>query len=389
MRTYMISPPKAGCVIAMAVAAFALACGLPSYAQGPSAAVPPPEIAKVTVVAPKQKDLKQSIKLPGNLVPEEQVSLYSKVAGFLDEIKVDEGDVVANGQILAKLSAPEMEPELALAEAKMRAAQSRIGKASASADLEAAIHQRLAKLHAVEPGAVTEEDVEEAAAKDKIAHAEVVTAEAEAGVASAEVQRLKTMLDYLIVRAPFDGTVTQRFADPGAFISAGTGAKPIVEITRVNKLRLVFDLPERLTPFVKKGTRLKFSLAALPGKLFDGAITRRTDTLAPETRSMRAEVDIDNSDGMLAPGMYASVQVPLEGLAGVNVVPASAIRTIDGKVFVLAMENGTVKKMPVETLLDDGPEVVVSGELSPEMKLISQGPASLVDGQRVEVKEAN
>jgi RND family efflux transporter MFP subunit len=356
-------------------------------AQAPAA--PPAETPTVSVATPKQPEPKHTIKLPGNLIPDEQVSLYAKVSGYLDEISVDRGVTVAKDQVIAKLSAPEMGPELALAEAKARAAESRIGRARANADLARTTHQRLAKLRAAEPGAVTEEDVDDAEAKDIVAQAEIVTTEAEVGVAAAEVKRLKTMMEYLTVRAPFDGIVTQRFMDPGAFVAAGSGAKPIVEITRVNKLRLVFDLPERLAPFVKAGRPVKYGVAALPGKSFDATITRRTGALAPETRTMRAEVDIENGSGALSPGMYASVQVPLEGIAGISVVPSTALRTIDGKTCVLAVVGAAAKKLPVESLADAGAEVVVSGELTPDTQIITQGPASLADGQTVEVKQGN
>jgi RND family efflux transporter MFP subunit len=280
-----------------------------------------------------------------------------------------------------------MEPQLALAEAKVRAVQSQIGRANASAAFESTNYQRLAKLHAREPGAVTAEDVEAAAARDKMGKAEVVAMQAELGVASAEVARLKTMLDYLVVRAPLAGTVTQRFADPGAYIAAGEGGNPIVAIARLDKLRLVLDLPERLTPLVRTGAKVLYSFSALPGKSYEGTISRRTDTLSEETRTMRAELDIDNADRMLSPGMYASLQIPLDGLPGISVVPPSALRTIDGRVCVLAVENGVIQAHPVESLLDAGTEVVVSGALTPTMRIVVKGPATLAEGQQVEVTE--
>ena len=369
------------------VGAAVVCATLIATAQAPP--TPAPEIPAVTVAAPKQKEIKQAIKLPGSLIADEQVSIYAKVSGYLDVINVDRGAAVTKGQVLAVLSAPEMASELALADAKLRAAESRIGKAKANADLAKSTAQRMTKLHSAEPGAVTEEDVDDATAKDKAAHAEVTSVEAEAGVAAADVKRLKTMIDYLTIRAPFDGTITQRFADPGAFITPGTSAKPIVELTRVSKLRLTFDLPERLTPFIKAGQRIAYSLAALPGKSFDAAIARRTDILAPETRTMRAEVDIDNADRSLSPGMYASIQVPLDGIAGISVVPSSALRTIDGRVCVLAIVEGKTKKLPVESLADAGADTIVSGSLAADTQLVVQGPASLADGQAVTVKQGN
>ncbi|MCC6153496.1 MAG: efflux RND transporter periplasmic adaptor subunit [Candidatus Hydrogenedentes bacterium] len=357
-----------------------------AHAQAP--ATPPAETPKVSVASPKQPEAKHAIKLPANLVPDEQVSLYAKLPGYLDTITVDRGATVTKDQVIATLSAPEMQSNLALAEAKLRAAQAETGRAKANAKLAKTTHERLAKLHAAEPGAVTQEDVDDAEAKDLVAQADLVAADADVGVASAEVKQLKTLLDYLTVRAPFEGVATQRFMDPGALVGAGTGAKPIVEITRVNKLRLAFDLPERLAPFIKTGRAVKYSLTALPGKSFDAAITRRTDALASGTRTMRAEVDIDNSSGALSPGMYASVQIPLNDIAGISVVPSPALRTIDGKVCVLAVVDGHAKKLAVESLADAGTEVVVSGELAADTQVIVQGPASIADGQAVDIKAA-
>lgn len=156
----------------------------------------------------------------------------------------------------------------------------------------------------------------------------------------------------------------------------------------MNKLRLAFDLPERLAPFVKTGRPVTYTLAALPGRTFNATIARRTDALTPESRTMRAEVDIDNTEGLLSPGMYASVQIPLGGIAGISIVPSTALRTIDGKVCVLAVIDGATKKLPVESLADAGTDVVVSGELSSDMQIVVQGPATLADGQAVNVKQA-
>ncbi|GMW03026.1 MAG: MexH family multidrug efflux RND transporter periplasmic adaptor subunit [Candidatus Hydrogenedentota bacterium] len=349
----------------------------------------PAEPIKVKTVKPKQGAIAQFIKLPGTLIPDEKVPLYSKISGYLEEISVDKGDTVKKGDIIARLSAPEMEPDLALANAKLRAARSLVGKAQATARLATSTHKRLAALRDQESGAVTVEDVEIAEAQSTIAAAEIAIAEAEVGVAAADLKRIETMLEYLIVRAPFDGTITRRLADQGAFVAAGSGTQPIVELSQLSKLRLVFDLPERLTPFIEVGAKVEYSLAAWPGRPFNGVVARRTATIESESRTMRVEVDVDNGSGELAPGMYASLQIPLAGIEGINLIPTLSLRTVDGKTCVFIVSNGKAVKVPVETLSDAGADVVVAGPLTPDTQIIAQNSPLLLEGQPVTVEEEN
>ncbi len=370
---------------AVPVLAFTVLLALTAPAQAPA---PAPAIPKVSVVKPQSRPVKETVKLPATLNADERVSICAKLDGYLAKIAVDKGDQVKKGQVLAELSVPEMGPELALAKAKAGAAKAHLGKALASVEVETATHHRLATLHAAEPGAVTQEDVEVSEAKEKTARAEAESVRAEIEVANAEVQRLQALMEYLHIPAPFDGTITQRFVDEGALVTAAPGGgRPIMEIARVSRLRLAFDLPERLVPFVKPGYALRYTLAALPGKAFDGVVARRTETLSDGAHTMLLEIDVDNANLQFAPGMYGSVQIPIADIPGVTLLPASAVRTVDAKPCVFAIEAGKLKKVLVEPLLNDGPSVIVSGELGPETAVVAHGPAALVEGQQVEAAE--
>jgi RND family efflux transporter MFP subunit len=315
----------------------------------------------------------------------ERTPLYAKVPGYIMKLNVDKGDVVKKGQILIEVSSPEMGPELALAKAKLGAANANLAQSQANVEVETVTHHRLASLHATEPGGVTEEDVDVSAAKEKIARAEAEAVRAQIKVAEAEVQRLRDLMDYLQIPAPFDGIITQRFVDTGAFVTPAAGAaKPMLEISSVGKLRLTFEIPERLVPFVKQGHPISYSTLALPGKTFEGVVARRTESLSEDSHTMHAEVDVENSGTQFSPGMYGEVQASLEHIPGVSMLPATSVRTMDGKSCVLVVEGGTTKKHPVEVLVDDGPDIVVSGELKPESLVVCGGPDSLREGQRVE-----
>ena len=358
-----------------------------AIAQAPAAAsaaaqAPTP---KVTVVTPKNEPSKQPLSLPALLNADERVLLYAKLAGYVSKLNVDKGDLVKKGQIVAEISVPEMEPELALAKAKAVAAQAHLGKALASVQVETATHHRLTTLQSAEPGAVTQEDVDVAESKERIARAEAEAIRAEIGVAKAEVDRLEALMQYLRITVPFDGTVTQRIVDEGAFVAPASGtANALLEIARIARLRLACELPERMVPFVKQGYALRYSLAALPGRTFDGVVARRTETLTEDSHTMRMEIDVDNAGLEFSPGMYGTVQIPLEKVPGISLLPSSAVRTIDGKPCVLAVENGKLRKIPVEPLVNEGSSVFVSGELGPETLVVAAGPALLAEGQQVE-----
>ena len=166
-------------------------------------------------------------------------------------------------------------------------------------------------------------------------------------------------------------------------VAGGANALPLVELMRTDKLELAFDIPERVCWFVGVGQNIEFTLDAIPFKPFTAAITRTSGSLRTETRSMAAEVEIDNPDGRLGPGMYATVRIPCAGMENVAAVPSAAIRSVNGRATVFAVRNGLAVEVPVVVLVNDGKEAVIGGELGPHNQVIVSGAANLQDGQRV------
>ena len=341
----------------------------------------------VVVIEPEQRDLTQKILLAGSLEPYEKASLHAKVTGYLEEIRVDIGDSVYEGEVLARLSIPEMKPELQRAEAEVPAARARLQKARAEVELARLTHKRLAELRLSEAGAVTQQDVDVAAATEKVAAAEVALARAEVLSAEARVAELESLGAYATIRAPFDGMVVGRFADRGALISAGgDGHGPIVQVVRSDKLRLAVDLPESLVSHCQTGLKLDFNLDALPGQSFTAEVSRFAGALNRETRSMRIEADIENSAGRFYPGMYARVSVNLGELPGATVLPSSALRGGASSPYVFAVQEGTVHRIDVTILKDNGVEVVVGGDLEVGVQIVLSAPPLLKEGQPVRVR---
>jgi RND family efflux transporter MFP subunit len=346
------------------------------------------EVVKVTVAPAKIEGATQQITLPASLEPLERTSIYGKVTGYLAERPVDIGSRVKAGQVIAKIAVPEMEQQVKLAEAKVVAAKAAVTKAAAYAAVKKVTHDRLAELYKVEKGAVAQLEVEVAAADYTAARAEAEAAKANVEVAVAEVNSLKAMLDYAVIHAPFDGVITQRQMDIGALITAGATTKPIFEVAQTNVLRLTFDVPERLLSSLSQGQKVKFGVEAMPGGSFSGALSRSAGQVDPRTRTMRAEVDVKNDDGKLAPGMYGTVKFGVADLKNTVVVPATAVRSSGGSAAVFVVDNGVAKKTPVMVLIDDGKETAVSGAVAVGAQVVTAGPADLADGARVEARVA-
>ena len=328
----------------------------------------------VVIVNLARGEVKQSLMLPGSLEPYEKAALYAKVTGFLEKVYVDIGDVIKRGDVLAQLTVPEMLSELKRAEAD-------VVKANANAELAAVTYKRLADLQTLEPGAITQQDVDLASAQLGIAHAEVQVAEA-------TVTRFRTLLSYTTIRAPFAGTVKRRFVDTGMLITAGaTHGEPIVEVVRTDKLRLVIYIPESLTPYVRRGQKVLFTFDAFPGESFERTVSRVAGALMEDTRNMRVEIDIDNASGKFLPGMYATVHLAFKDISDALTIPATAVQVKEGKTYICTVEDGGIHWIPVTILQDDGAEVVVAGELRPGAAVVVAGPTLLEEGQKVQMRK--
>lgn len=341
----------------------------------------------VVVVTAKQGAAKKHLRLPGTLEAWERAQLFAKVTGYVQELRVDIGDEVKKDQVLAKLSIPEMAPELRRASAEVPAAQSQIDKAKADAALAKVTYERLSKLREREASAITQQEVDVAAAKQQAAEAQVRALESGLDVAKARVSEIGAMMNYATIKAPFAGIVSSRNADIGALVTQGAKA-PILEVSRVDKLRLAIDLPEAVVPHVSLGQEVTFSVDAMPGKAFNGTVARTAGALKPGTRSMRIEVDVDNEGRALSPGMYAKIEFGYAGMPGALVLPATTVRSTEGANHVLVVDSGgVVRRIPVTLLMDDGAEVVVTGqELNAQTRVVLTGPPGLVEGQSVDVR---
>ncbi len=323
---------------------------------------------RVVVQRPSRPDPTQRMTLPGTVEAWETARLFARVTGYIEEVEVEIGADVHAGDELARLTVPEMAAEL-------RGAEARIAHERAELELARLTRKRLGALHGANADAIPQQDVDVAGAKEKIEVAQVE-------MAQADFERLQALARYSHLTAPFDGRITRRWLHPGGLAKEGTssGAVPIVEIARTDRLRLVFDVPEMLDPRVRVGMPLQVRFDAFPNVGMEAVLARVAGALDPKTRSMRAEADLDNPDDRLRPGMYAAVELEIEVTRGALSIPSRSLRGSHGDRYVLIADNGLLHRRPVVVAADDGRRALVVDGLKADDRVVIAGSPLARDG---------
>ncbi len=353
----------------------------------------------VEVTRPVREELIHEISLSGSVEPFEKTMLYSRVGGYLESIRVDIGDSVKKGQVLAKILVPEMLDEYQGLEAELEGAKAdhqnglaELERQKVDQELAELTYERVRSVREEGPDMMPQQAVDEARAKFHVAGAQqqviqtrIVQAQSGVKRVEAALQRLQTLMEYAEIKAPFSGIVTERFVDPGALIQAGTtsGAMPLMTISQLDRLRLFFEVPEVKVPLVQIGDVAEITVDALPGKQLQGTVARFANVLDPETRSMKTEVNLRNARRLLLPGMHVRVRLVLERRADVILVPAEALRVKEGAPFIYVVDGDAARRIGIETGLDDGIRVEVTRGLSGQEKVIVTARESLAHGVKV------
>ncbi len=384
---------------------------LPAIAEasGDDAGQPP---IGVTTTTPRSGKRSQPLRIPGTMLPGESAELFAKTSGYVSEVNVDIGDRVRAGDALLIIDVPEMVNEMAYASAVLESKRAAVLRAQANASAAAAEverHRAVLKLeqvtfHRMETlragNAIPEQELDESRLKLDIAsanlriaethvaakEADVVVAQAQIAIADATAAKLKTLMSFATVRAPFDGIITMRMADPGTFVrSAVDGAtKPSLTIVRDETLRLAIDVAEADLQFVSTQTKATIQPAANADITLNATITRMAGALNPATRTMRCEIEVRNSDGALAPGMFARVTLALESDGTALYVPSRAVRAAGSMKSVVVVQDGRAQLRNVQIGYDDGITAqVIDGELLADDEIIVSAARRVEPGERV------
>jgi membrane fusion protein (multidrug efflux system) len=297
-----------------------------------------PAAVKYPLCAVKMQALPTTLRLPAQLNPFYEVSIYPRVTGYIKDLPVDIGSIVKQGQLLMEIEAPDVEQN-------SLSAQERYIKVQATYRASKDNYYRLVNA-AKTAGAVSPNDLQ-------LAQSQMQSDSALCNSEKANWMAMESMKDYLTVKAPFDGTITQRNVHPGALVTAGSGNKegmtPLLELQQISKLRLQVKVPETFATQLEDSQNVSFVVDALPGRTFTGTISRQANSLDDKYRSEAFEIDVINSNNLLMPGMYAEVLLPLKGHPNACIVPQSAVVISTERKYVIKIQNNKAVLVDITT----------------------------------------
>jgi RND family efflux transporter MFP subunit len=333
----------------------------------------------VSVAPAKPGAPMETLVLPGNVTAYTDSPIYARTDGYLEHWYADIGAKVKKGTLLAVISTPELDKQVAQAESDLATAEATANNARIQADRYSGL---------VKSNAVSQQDT------DTFVNQAAATASTVKS-AQANLQRLVELQSFEKVYAPFDGVVTAREIDTGQLISSGSGqgaGTELFHMQALQTLRVYTNVPQLFSQTMKRGMKVDLTFPEYPGKTFEGTLVRTADAIDPVSRTLLVEVDVDNHAGQLMPGSLAQVHFKAASAAPTYIVPASALifRREGMQVATVTQSNdGSVAHLvPVVIGEDDGATVQIVSGLNSSDKVVQDPPDSLIDGEKVTVESS-
>ncbi|KAA2224311.1 efflux RND transporter periplasmic adaptor subunit [Chryseobacterium sediminis] len=315
----------------------------------------------------KKSNPKVDLKLPGELVPDQETALFAKVQSYVKKINVDIGSYVSAGQVLMILEAPEIQSQAASAKAKWQAQEAIYTSTKSS-------YERIYRANETR-GAIAKDALDQITARK-------LSDQAQLNAAKSAYHELLDITRYLVIRAPFSGVITERNVDLGAYVGP-MGGTPLLVIQNTSKLRLSLSVPEANVPYLSVGDTVSFRINAIPEKSFKARISRKSGSLDLKLRSEKIEADFINHSKELKPFMIAESTIPLQNNEATFFIPRSALVESNMGIYIIKKENGKARFVPVKKgrILNDTIEVF--GELSEGDAIIKKGNEEILEGSLI------
>jgi membrane fusion protein (multidrug efflux system) len=338
---------------------------------------------RVDVISPKIGSSDRAELLPGSVQPLMETVLYARASGFVRRWLVDMGDKVAAGQLLAEIETPELDQELDQARAQLRQAQPSLARSKASRELANANLQRYQQLTPV--GVASQADLDQRQAQAQVDEANVSVAQATIAAQEANIRRLTQLKDFARVTAPFAGTVTQRWVEVGALVTAGNG-QPLYRVAATDPTRVFVQVPQDVAPSLRVGVAATVTVREYPGRRFEGKVARSAGELDSATRTMNTEIRVPNADGALIAGMYAQVALTLPSPHAVFELPSTALMNDANGLRVATVDDDSkIHLVPVVVERDEGANVEISSGLTGGERVVKLASAEFGEGKPVDV----
>ncbi len=342
-------------------------------------AVPQVRVAPVRVLGGARP-----VELPGNMQAFDSATLYARSTGYISVRNVDIGSKVHKGDVLAVIASPDQDQQLSQAQAQLAQTAAAYAQATANQKLAGQTQQRTADLVKNGWSSHQQGDTDKSSLDASVASVGVAKANIEAQ--AAEVRRLQQLVDFEQVVAPFDGVITERDIDVGSLVVANSASgSQLFSIARSDVLRVQVYVPQEDYFSLKDGEDAIVTVPELPGRQFHGKVARNASALQAGTRTLLAEVDVDNRDGALAAGLYGIVHLDVPRTAQVALVPSEAVIFNKDGLNAAIVENGTLQLRHLDVLADDGSQVEVQAGLKAGDSLILNPPLLASNGMQVSV----
>src|SRR5579863_2553237 len=355
--------------------------------------------AGVTKVA--KKSLGRQITLSSELVPFQEIDVYAKESGYVRKLDVDYGTRVKAGQVIAVLEIPELEAQLQEDQSEIKNAANQVTRAQHELSRYQAqynaLHLQYTRLNEVsekQPGIVAQQEVDDAQGKDLAAASQVDAgkaaldaAQSQLSVTRAKLSHDQSLFDYSRITAPFAGTITDRYANLGTLVQAGTGsstqAMPIVRLSQDDLFRLVIPVPESYVQYIHVGDHVDVRVPSL-NQTFPGKVARFSVDVREDTRTMHTEVDVPNPKRVLLPGLYADADLALDRKVDVLSVPVQAVNHEGNKstVFVVG-PNGELQDRPVQLGLQTSSDAEITSGVNEGDQVVVSDRSGLKAGEKV------
>jgi RND family efflux transporter MFP subunit len=361
--------------------------------------------ARVGVVNVVKKSLGQELTLSSELVPFQEIDVYAKESGYVKKLMVDYGTHVKAGEVMAVLEIPELEAQLQEDQAEIKNASNEVVRAQHELGRYQAqykaLHLQYTRLNDVfqsQPGIVAQQEVDDAQGKDLAAASQVDAgqaaldaAQSQLSVAKAKLARSQSLFDYSKITAPFSGIVTDRYANFGTLMQAGTGsstqAMPLVRLSEDDLFRLVIPVPESYVRFIRVGDPVDVRVPSL-NRTFPGKVARFSVDVRADTRTMHTEVDVKNPNGLMVPGLYAEAQLKFDQRVDVPAVPVQALNREGDKTTVLVVDSsGVLQDRPVKVGTETSSDAEILSGLNVGEQVVVSDRSGLKAGQKVQPQQ--
>ena len=358
----------------------------------------------VGVVKIGRKTLGRALTLSSELVPFQEIDIYAKESGYVKQLNVDYGSRVQANQVLATLEIPELQLQLKQDDAAIKNASDQITYAQNLVSRAEAQHKvlqlqfdRLDGVAKSKPGLVAQQEVDDSEGKALASEAQVDAAKSNLQSAQSQLQSAQAkrehdqvLFDYSNITAPFAGTVTQRFANLGTLLQAGTNsstqAMPLVRLSQDDLFRIVIPVPESYVHSIRIGDPVNVVIPSLNNRVFPGKVARFSVDVQEDTRTMHTEVDVQNTGRVLLPGLYAEATLTLDTKINALAVPIQAVNQGDRNTVYVVTPSNKIEVRPVTLGIQTATDAEVLSGLEEGESIVVSDRSGLKAGQDVQPK---